>query len=399
MSGDTPLTALCAICHVGPLKYTCPRCGIHTCSLPCVKLHKARASCSGIRDPTAYRKRADLTTASSIDSDFNFITSLERSLARNDDEHTNNSDIQAAGLARVRQTDSARLERLVKEQGVAWRRAPKGMRRRQENDTRIEHSTVTWTLEFMLADGSRKLCSISDTRTIGEALELAVRPPTRHLGKRKRHPARAADEDQVEPHGSEAGPESKQDKATSPTGISKNVPGQKAQSDDQQQPTIPASHSSNMTAGGPTPSDPITNNDADLFADQQLYLLRPNTPSKLKVLKAIRRSDKLVDILRGRVVMEFPTLYVKTEPPDELAAPFMAEEVYLRDHGEDVVPLADDNISKEIEGKESGGIDEEEEDGEIAELHQDLKRDTEEVIRALTDPSKVISVLEQDISP
>ncbi|KAK8865814.1 hypothetical protein IAR55_000961 [Kwoniella newhampshirensis] len=43
----------CAICSQ-PAKYTCPRCSRRTCSLPCSRTHKARDSCSGVRDPAKY---------------------------------------------------------------------------------------------------------------------------------------------------------------------------------------------------------------------------------------------------------------------------------------------------------------------------------------------------------
>lgn len=44
----------CEICHAEDWKYTCPRCLIHTCSVPCVKKHKLDTQCSGERDKTAY---------------------------------------------------------------------------------------------------------------------------------------------------------------------------------------------------------------------------------------------------------------------------------------------------------------------------------------------------------
>lgn len=398
MTEDTPLTALCAICHVGTLKYTCPRCSIHTCSLPCVKLHKARASCSGIRDPTTYRKRSNLATASSIDSDFNFITSLERSLARTTDESTRDGDIQAAGLSRLRQTDSGRLSRLVRDRGVTWRRAPEGMRRRQENESRVEHSGVTWTLEFILPDGSRKVCSSPDTSTIEAALDFALRPPLRHPGKRKRNPRAAIEEDLARDHEHTAGVDSPHENAAP-----KEAPTQKGGNGDEQYPKTSAARSLQVTAEGTTQPGPGP------YADQHIYLFRPNTPSKLKVLKPLQRSDKLIDILQGRVVMEFPTLYVKTEPPGALPAPFMTEETYLRDYGEDVAPLAGSEPGAATdpaaaERDEGGGNDDDDEPGEegqiAAEVSQgdDLKRDTEEMLRALADPTKVLSVLEQDLT-
>lgn len=43
----------CALCALPP-KYTCPRCALPTCSLPCSRLHKTKYACSGQRDTSAF---------------------------------------------------------------------------------------------------------------------------------------------------------------------------------------------------------------------------------------------------------------------------------------------------------------------------------------------------------
>ena len=45
---------ICAVCHTQPSKYTCPRCSIKTCSLPCSREHKTATKCSGERDRTDF---------------------------------------------------------------------------------------------------------------------------------------------------------------------------------------------------------------------------------------------------------------------------------------------------------------------------------------------------------
>ncbi|KAH8105940.1 hypothetical protein BXZ70DRAFT_886772 [Cristinia sonorae] len=48
-------TPLCAICTAEPAKYTCPRCKLRSCSLPCSNQHKVLGEgCSGIRNKAAY---------------------------------------------------------------------------------------------------------------------------------------------------------------------------------------------------------------------------------------------------------------------------------------------------------------------------------------------------------
>lgn len=79
---DTPLTALCGICHSSAPRYKCPRCAARTCSLECVTRHKQWASCSGQRDATAYVPASKLRTPSGIDHDYNFLSAIERVRSR-----------------------------------------------------------------------------------------------------------------------------------------------------------------------------------------------------------------------------------------------------------------------------------------------------------------------------
>lgn len=54
VGGDPPLGLLCEICQARQRQYKCPRCGVFTCSLECCKRHKVQTECSGRRDRTAY---------------------------------------------------------------------------------------------------------------------------------------------------------------------------------------------------------------------------------------------------------------------------------------------------------------------------------------------------------
>ncbi|TQV91191.1 HIT zinc finger protein [Cordyceps javanica] len=79
---DPILTSLCAICHITAPKYKCPRCGLRSCSLACIKKHKAWSECSGARDPTTYLPPSRLRTPAGVDHDYNFLHGIERSLER-----------------------------------------------------------------------------------------------------------------------------------------------------------------------------------------------------------------------------------------------------------------------------------------------------------------------------
>ncbi|KAK5997165.1 Putative box C/D snoRNA-like protein [Cladobotryum mycophilum] len=79
---DPLLTSLCAICHISKPQYKCPRCNIRTCSLACVKKHKAWSECNGERDPTAYMPPSKLRTAAGVDHDYNFLHGIELAAER-----------------------------------------------------------------------------------------------------------------------------------------------------------------------------------------------------------------------------------------------------------------------------------------------------------------------------
>src|SRR4051812_16739421 len=75
----SPLSHICSVCLEAESVYKCPACGCGTCSLTCSRRHKIRSSCSGIRDPTTFVKRAKLKTSEfSLGSDFNFLEDIQR---------------------------------------------------------------------------------------------------------------------------------------------------------------------------------------------------------------------------------------------------------------------------------------------------------------------------------
>ena len=62
----------CEICKEVLAIYRCPRCEIRTCSLKCVKKHKAERECNGKRDKTKYVAVKEMTDYTLINGEFNF---------------------------------------------------------------------------------------------------------------------------------------------------------------------------------------------------------------------------------------------------------------------------------------------------------------------------------------
>lgn len=115
--------------------YRCPRCATRTCSLSCYRRHQQWAQCSGKRDPTAYVKRGQLATPAGLDHDYNFLTGIERAFDRAD------HDAEDRGI-RVR-SDKAKApargsnyEKHLESTRVVVERAPAGMSRQKQNNTR-----------------------------------------------------------------------------------------------------------------------------------------------------------------------------------------------------------------------------------------------------------------------
>eukprot|EP00941_MAST-03F_sp_MAST-3F-sp1_P005335 g5335.t1 len=70
---------VCSVCNKNPKKYRCPRCNCETCSLKCVKKHKAEAGCSGKRNKTAFVELRDMDDRQ-FTSDYHFVQDIDRTV-------------------------------------------------------------------------------------------------------------------------------------------------------------------------------------------------------------------------------------------------------------------------------------------------------------------------------
>lgn len=122
--------------YANPPKYRCPGCSARTCSLPCYKRHQQLAQCSGKRDPTKYVTKTKLVTPSGVDHDYNFISGIERAVERSsDDVEARKIGGDPSGKHRL-PTPGSNLEKRIRETGVIVERAPVGMTRQKQNNTR-----------------------------------------------------------------------------------------------------------------------------------------------------------------------------------------------------------------------------------------------------------------------
>ncbi|KAH8696608.1 hypothetical protein BGW36DRAFT_381314 [Talaromyces proteolyticus] len=308
MSSTGPLLSdLCAIWspHLPP-KYRCPRCLVRTCSLPCTRKHKKWSQCTGQRDPAAYLARPQLATPDALDRDFNFITGIERSLER--------------------------AEREAERRGIE-----------------LEH-------EYMLAqDGKRKRSNNNNNNNKGgrlvkgeaaflKAVQMAgvklVRAP-RGLSRRKDNASRVHQKHKC---------------------LNWTVEWISATKERVLQNCLET-----------TPLDqaytrvfPAVKEEGERY----FYLHRQSTPTPRQVvLVPLERESTLSDVLRGRTVLEFPTVYVLDKPAQRIDEEegFVLEEVYLRENpdlkSEDEVDVEEVDYTSSEGSSMSSTSDEDSEDG------------------------------------
>ncbi|CAH2351477.1 box C/D snoRNA protein 1 [[Candida] railenensis] len=71
----------CSVCSINPIKYTCPACGVKTCSFPCVQKHKQDSKCTGTVDQTKFLGKKELSsTDNHINRDYNFLMNIGRNI-------------------------------------------------------------------------------------------------------------------------------------------------------------------------------------------------------------------------------------------------------------------------------------------------------------------------------
>jgi hypothetical protein len=207
----------------------------------------------------------------------------------------------------------------LRRMGTVVYRAPKGMQRNRENGTRWSRGPkcISWQVEWMCDDGQRRSLS----KVLGKS---PVREAYLALLEEHRRSNMTDEEKHAE----------KKRKAVE----LKNRTSKKARTDETtQRPTPittlqdPETGSWSFTPAGSIPEAAIEGpSEPAPSLSEYLYLLHPRTPSSFpRVLIPLELSESLDHQLRRRAVLEFPTIYVLENAPEDLPDQFMLEEAYL----------------------------------------------------------------------
>lgn len=136
-----------------------------------------------------------------------------------------------------------------------------------------------------------------------------------------------------------------------------------------------------QVADAPRPSLSLDEPEPEpVSTEYDFFLLKPQTSSSRRVLIPISSSATLGECLRGRTVLEFPTIYVFTNSSLQLPDEFILEENYTKQEGqgkfEDLLKDVPPDLLRAFKGEE-----EDEKTSEEMEL----------------DGKKILDVLKQDL--
>lgn len=153
------MSKVCSVCFKNEFKYKCPRCGIQTCSLSCVKSHKVLFACSGEVDVKQYISNEELKAKSEvIQRDYNFLTNIGRSieLSKRDGYQTAKPTFQKRRLKYNNRNGRSKITKhdVVNKGKICVIMMPPGMLRARLNKTIYDkkREEYVWTIEYVWFD-------------------------------------------------------------------------------------------------------------------------------------------------------------------------------------------------------------------------------------------------------
>jgi len=143
--------SLCQMCKTNKWKYTCPKCLMHTCSLPCVKSHKKEFSCDGKRDKVKYVAMNDYNE-NNLRNDYYFLEDVARA---NDNANREQNDFRKIKLSQKKMA----ILKQAKKKNIILKFMPIGMKKSQINRIyfNIKAKEINWTVELNFPDSEKKL--------------------------------------------------------------------------------------------------------------------------------------------------------------------------------------------------------------------------------------------------
>ncbi|XP_025273562.3 box C/D snoRNA protein 1 isoform X1 [Canis lupus familiaris] len=161
----------CETCGTEEAKYKCPRCMRYSCSLPCVKKHKAELTCNGVRDKTAYVSIQQFTEMNLL-SDYRFLEDVARTA-----DHISRD----AFLKRpISNKHMYFMKNRARKQGINLKLLPNGFTKRKENSTFFDKKKqqFCWHVKLQFPQSQAVYIEkrVPDDKTINEILRPYIDP-------------------------------------------------------------------------------------------------------------------------------------------------------------------------------------------------------------------------------
>ena len=125
---------LCCICQVSQYKYRCPGCAVVTCSLSCVKQHKANTGCLGVRTPSEFVPLKQMTDQTLI-RDFALLENTQTAVTR---------PVKSDNCSLSYSQKRAALKKLCYERGIWLKTMPTVFVRAKINTSHVRKRTELW---------------------------------------------------------------------------------------------------------------------------------------------------------------------------------------------------------------------------------------------------------------
>lgn len=161
----------CETCGTEEAKYRCPRCMRHSCSLPCVKKHKAELTCNGVRDKTAYVSLQQFTEMDLL-SDYRFLEDVARTA-----DHISRDALLKRSLSNKHMCF---MKNRARRQGINLKLLPNGFTKRKENSTFFDKKKqqFCWHVKLQFPQSQAVYIEkrVPDNKTINEILATYIDP-------------------------------------------------------------------------------------------------------------------------------------------------------------------------------------------------------------------------------
>uniref|UniRef100_A0A2K6JMU6 Box C/D snoRNA protein 1 n=1 Tax=Rhinopithecus bieti TaxID=61621 RepID=A0A2K6JMU6_RHIBE len=162
----------CETCGTEEAKYRCPRCMRYSCSLPCVKKHKAELTCNGVRDKTAYVSIQQFTEMNLLSGKLSILEDVARTA-----DHISRD----AFLKRpISNKHMYFMKNRARRQGINLKLLPSGFTKRKENSTFFDKKKqqFCWHVKLQFPQSQAEYIEkrVPDDKTINEILKPYIDP-------------------------------------------------------------------------------------------------------------------------------------------------------------------------------------------------------------------------------